>query len=184
MLYKPDNTPYFIIKMFWKNDKVLYELSDKINLEVCRMSYTLIPDVDVVKLQPYKEEIMEEINIDRIGFNGNKAKLILPDGYEFKTEGKDTYIIKKKPQYPKTYEECCEAISINRYDIEIDLPQTYQQKMFNLFKLLICRDAYWKIACEQMGLGKPWKPDWNNGYVEKYYIYLKQNEIEKSSRFF
>ena len=27
---------------------------------------------------------MEEINIDRIGFNGDKAKLILPEGYEFK----------------------------------------------------------------------------------------------------
>jgi len=24
-------------------------------------------------------------------------------------------------------------------------------------KLLICRDAYWKIAGEEMGLGKPWE---------------------------
>ena len=60
VLYKPDNTPYFIIKMFWKNDKVLYELSDKINLEACSTSYTIIPDVDVVNLQPYKEETMED----------------------------------------------------------------------------------------------------------------------------
>jgi hypothetical protein len=30
--------------------------------------------------------------------------------------------------------------------------------MFNLFKLLICRDAYWKIAGDEMGLGKPWNP--------------------------
>ena len=29
-----------------------------------------------------------------------------------------------------------------------------------LQSLLICRDAYWKIAGEQMGLGKPWEPDW------------------------
>lgn len=125
-------------------------------------------------LQPYKEEIIEEINIDRIGFNGNKAKLVLPDGYEFKTEGKDAYIIKKKPQYPKTYEECCEAIGINRYDIEIDLPQTYQQKMFNLFKLLICRDAYWKIAGEQMGLDGSWEPDYITEDNQLVYIITTQ----------
>ena len=35
--------------------------------------------------------------------------------------------------------------------------------LFNLEKLLICRDAYWKIAGEQLGLDKPWKPDWTSG---------------------
>jgi hypothetical protein len=29
----------------------------------------------------------------------------------------------------------------------------------NLRRLIICRNAYWKIAGEQMGLGKPWEPD-------------------------
>lgn len=48
---------------------------------------------------------MEEINIDRIGFNGDKARLILPDGYEFKAEGNEAFVIKKKPRYPKTYED-------------------------------------------------------------------------------
>ena len=28
-----------------------------------------------------------------------------------------------------------------------------------LQKLIICRDVYWKIYGEQMGLGKPWEPD-------------------------
>ncbi len=32
-------------------------------------------------------------------------------------------------------------------------------------KLLICRDAYWKIAGEEMGLGKPWEPDGNPVYA-------------------
>lgn len=53
---------------------------------------------------------MEEINIDRIGFNGDKARLILPDGYEFKAEGNEVFVIKKKPRYPKTYEECHELV--------------------------------------------------------------------------
>ncbi len=60
VLYKPDNKTYFIIKMFLENDKILYELSDEVCLEECNKPYILISDVDVVKLQPYKEENMEE----------------------------------------------------------------------------------------------------------------------------
>ena len=71
--------------------------------------------------------------------------------------------INKKPKYLTTYEECCGIMGIPRHEVEIDLPQPYQQKMFNLFKLLICRDTYWKIAGEEMGLDKPWEPDWTSG---------------------
>lgn len=42
---------------------------------------------------------MEEINIDRIRFNGDKARLILPDGYEFEAEGNKVFVIKKKQNY-------------------------------------------------------------------------------------
>ena len=78
-----------------------------------------------------------------------------------------------KPQYPKTYEECCDILYIetNRI-IEDDNYLGYRDitpydinlstKLRNFRKLLICRDAYWKIAGEQMGLGKPWEPDWEN----------------------
>ena len=38
-------------------------------------------------------------------------------------------------------------------------------------KLLICRDAYWKIAGEEMGLGKPWEPDYNNEIQIQYGLY-------------
>ena len=82
-----------------------------------------------------------------------------------------------KPQYPKTYDECCDVIGISRHDVEIDLPHPYQQKIFNLFKLHICRDAYWKIAGEQMGLDKPWKPDWDNENEFKYSLYYFRNRI-------
>lgn len=84
--------------------------------------------------------------------------------------------VNKKPKYPDNYDECCEVIGINRHDVEIDLPQPYQQKMFNFFKLRICCDAYWKIAGEQMGLDKPWKPDWNEE-TDKFTISNKCNKI-------
>lgn len=63
VLYKPDNITYFIVKMFWENYKILYELSDEVSLEECNKPYILISDVDVVKLQPYKEKNMKKINL-------------------------------------------------------------------------------------------------------------------------
>jgi hypothetical protein len=31
----------------------------------------------------------------------------------------------------------------------------------SFIQLIRCRNAYWKIAGKEMGLGKPWKPDWD-----------------------
>ena len=45
-----------------------------------------------------------------------------------------------------------------------------------LQQLLICRDAYWKIAGEQMGLIKPWKPDWKSGN-HKFCIFTLKSEV-------
>ena len=46
-----------------------------------------------------------------------------------------------------------------------------------LQKLYICRDAYWKIAGEEMGLGKPWEPDWENSEERRYCIVNINGEI-------
>ena len=82
-----------------------------------------------------------------------------------------------KKEYPKTYKECLKVLGIEggrlmfnnsgitQYERELYV------KMNNLSKLLICRDAYWKIAGEEMGLGKAWEPDWNN-ISNKYCIYF------------
>ena len=45
-----------------------------------------------------------------------------------------------------------------------------------LIYLLVCRDAYWKIAGEQIGLDKPWEPDWRNINEDKYCIEIS-NQI-------
>jgi hypothetical protein len=128
-------------------------------------------------LQPYKEETMEEIYIYKIGFNGDKARLILPDGYESKVEGNEVFVIKKKPKYPKTYEECCEIIhSDPKFYVDTHL---YSGTLEIIYKLLICRDAYWKIAGEELGLGKPWEPDFTNNDEERYGIYTLANKVER-----
>jgi hypothetical protein len=81
----------------------------------------------------------------------------------------------EKTKYPKTYEECCVALEYIPHTDDIigykwDILQSLQ-------KLLICRDAYWKIAGEEMGLGKPWEPDWNDGEL-KWCMSYSGNYIE------
>ena len=74
-----------------------------------------------------------------------------------------------KPKYPKTYEECCNVLDIDDRELvfngEYRASKLYWKQLGRLNilnKLLICRDAYWKIAGEEMGLGKDlsWVPDW------------------------
>ena len=109
----------------------------------------------------------------------------LPDGYIFKDENGNvinaTKIVleKKKKEYPKTYETCCKVLDVCSGETlqygDLTLSNDYEFNLYTLLenfrKLLICRDAYWKIAGEEMGLGKPWKPDWNN-ISDKYCIYF------------
>lgn len=88
--------------------------------------------------------------------------------YEIFFENGETYFVKKKPTYPKTYEECCELLNVPKCarTVYIDDPDEgmtgYENSslILGFRKLLICRDAYWKVVGDKMGLGKPWSPDW------------------------
>ena len=105
-----------------------------------------------------------------------------------------------KPQYPKTYEECCKILmgktDFQDYSLVLTKLSTNKNEensispkpphitlINNFYKLLICRDAYWKIAGEQMGLRKPWKPDWND-CKDKFCITIFKNKpISVDSRY-
>lgn len=198
VLYKHDNTAYFIRKMFWENDKILYELSDEVYSDGCSIPDTLIFDVDVVKLQPYKEETFGECiekPINECLFGGDEDTMVkenyspitlLPvldkvmiiptnEDSEIIEENGKFYLVKKQQRYPKTYKECCDVLVNNdRYrEILVSIPGvSYKANLIETFtKLLICRDAYWKIAGEEMDLGKPWEPDWDDDeWPDMYYI--------------
>lgn len=86
--------------------------------------------------------------------------------YSYEVKDEKLIIKEKKPKYPKTYKECCERVNAcptvdisydsnedMLYNDEVDLT------LLALRKLFICRNAYWKIAGEEMGLDKPWKPN-------------------------
>lgn len=123
----------------------------------------------------------------------------LPDGFHLVDENGKTIdaskirLVKNAPTYPKTYEECCDVLnidpirrieyeeswgfrSINQYDTDI----LAQLKHFR--KLLICRDAYWKIAGKELGLDKPWKPDWDKLSTKHEFIIINNGRFTYSSR--
>lgn len=121
------------------------------------------------------------------------AKFIAPDGFLI---GKTTKIdesiliefVKKKPKYPTSYEECCKILGIltNSKDMtycgeNVSYEYSLSKKMHNIRKLHICRDAFYKIYGEEIGLGTSWKPDWTDSYQKKYTITVYQNEITLSS---
>ena len=184
-----ENKKREITKMVWeeRTNTVAYKLDDKLYCNV------------IDELQPYKEVIMEkegvyaynEINCYHQDF-GDKVKIRLGGDYEIKVEDKITYIVKKQPQYPKTYEDCCKIMVFysnilnwnNPFCINRDT-HPYIKHLDNLmesfYKLLICRDAYWKMAGEQMGLGKPWEPDNNNPDIDLYVIINIYNRAEKAT---
>ena len=93
--------------------------------------------------------------------------------------------VNKKPKYPETYKECCDALNLawNKcfvmFDIDHNGLTDEENNLYeSLIKLKRCRDAYWKIAGEKLELGKPWEPDWIE-LSPKYTITVIENKFEK-----
>ena len=109
-----------------------------------------------------------------------QIKIDIPKGYKFAGADKQQVVFEKiKPQYPKTYEGCCKNVfELKHGEMTVDVPMHYSPLIINFTKLLICRDAYWKIAGEEMGLGKPWEPDWVRNSKRKYCITYADGEID------
>ena len=94
---------------------------------------------------------------------GEEKSFLIQGYFDAMMEARKSEITEKK-EYPKTYEECCQYLGC---DDKIPL------KIIGEFtKLINARNAYWKIAGEELGLGKPWKPDWKS--LDPQYIILYQ----------
>lgn len=114
------------------------------------------------------------------GINTNIEFDLAKYSYEIK-DGK-LVVSEKTPKYPNNYEDCVRiAKNIHGYDIHIDAP-AYRELLESFVKLLICRDAYWRIAGEEMELGKPWEPDWNDS-TRKCTIVVIGNDLVKHYTF-
>lgn len=110
-------------------------------------------------LPKFDNKITTDIEVLRLATVEEKEILfqaIKDNGYKWNAEKK--CLEKLEPQYPKTYKECCDILGL---DTMVNDAQGYKWVLImRLQELIICRDAYWKIAGEKMRLKKPWKPDY------------------------
>lgn len=131
------------------------------------------------------EEKISAINFHYSQFD-DKVQLLLGKDFEIIQEDGKTFVVRKHPQYPKTYVECCEALNLTKYPPALvpnksmfisqykDFPHYYEVQ--NLAELLICRDAYWKIAGD-------WQPNWDDEEQCKFVIYRFRDSILKDSTY-
>ena len=174
-----------LIWMRWDSDKcrVLYYLDNYDVIEVEDILYSVECEREQSKPKRIKDMDLKNYGTATIKYiqeNGSRdMELIIPYNQEIvNIDGR--YILRdKKPQYPKTYEECYDILGLLKPSDDDSNIYGYKTPLLSKFqKLLICRDAYWKIAGEQMGLGKPWEPDWN-WREHKFCIGIIYDKIEK-----
>ena len=128
-------------------------------------------------------------------YGKDKVEIVTDEDCEIVIENGKCFIVRKSNEYPKTCEECCRIVNANpcirliydlsdgqKYSYDVDNLQHYE----NIRKLLICRDAYWKIAGEQMGLGKPWEYDMSkdefSSAISYQYGYIQKCEIRHQNK--
>ena len=162
-----------IIDAVW--DESIDEVVYTIKLDTSKYTTTKLSN----QLQPYKEETMEipeklKPVIDLTEYSKDEY-IIKLGNYEIKEVNGVVKAVRKRPQYTKTYEECCEVLgckanhfftnfSYNGCDVEIS---EYEDKVDDLLqnfrKLIYCRNAYWKIAGD-------WRPNVEDEKQDKYAI--------------
>ena len=163
------------------------------DLIICGLSEVSL-DKEMDEHQKIVDEIMAIQGIEPIEAEIEEV-WYCPESYIFKDENGNvinaTKIVleKKKKAYPKTFEKCCKILGLLNVDLcfnadyrSFDASKEQWKRlglMNQFYQLLICRDAYWKIAGEEMGLRKPWKPDWENDEIVKYCIIVDSGIISK-----
>ena len=181
-----DEYPVIIESMKWTGTTIEYTFNDCVTC--------LAKDLKMWTGNP--DAVISGIYLNSCDY-ADEVELNLGD-YEIEVRDGKTYAVLKKSKYPTTYAECCEVlvgrkpnpneISFDKMELclvdlddtqSIDFQNPYLPQLNSLFRLRMCRDAYWKIAGEQMGLDKPWKPDWKNYNEYKYCLYITENNVNK-----
>lgn len=138
---------------------------------------------------------MEEKKINQMSLANcdlDEVEIVLGDRFKLKIIDGKYYAVRKKPTYPKTYEECWKVFDLkhnlslwwNAYDAHFGIVSKLPKELLgikenieSLSKLLVCRNVYWKLYGEEIGLDGSWEPDWNDNNQPKFGIYNVQNDI-------
>ena len=123
--------------------------------------------------------------IDLIPLTSDSAMIAVREGFEIIEDQGKFFVKKKKTKYPTTYEECWKV----RFEVDGEttldefhhVSGYFSEPLGALQRLLCCRDAYWKIAGEEMGLDKLWEPKFGKYilYSIKFYLYQDSFVLHK-----
>ena len=160
-----------------EEENTLKTQSDNMETETHRGYYTTEPETTSEGKKRGMVYFWDNDFADKVELDLSDRELIQEDGKWF--------VVKKKKGYPKTYEECCRIVNANpciRLVYNLSDGQKYYHDEDNLYlyenfrRLKICRDAYWKLYREEMGLDKPWEPT-----METVYCISRNNNVMKCS---
>jgi hypothetical protein len=190
-----------VYEMKWIDDEIQYRLN---------FGHSISGWYGADELQPYKEETMGDksdlLQQLKEYFDNTPRNIIEKEWHEYdkyneigpKVNEYLEYVNNiRLHKYPKNYKECCEVLMgktdfqdysllLTKLSTKINEANSISPEpphitlINNFYKLLICRDAYWKIAGEEMGLGKPWEPDWKDDN-DKYFICYLKDELWMSN---
>lgn len=167
-----------VVGMKWDKDTVKYEVYTN------DYGYWF----SACELQPYKEETMvgkltcnktlylkvsslkpETGKIVFCAESPHETELVLGDNFEVQVNDGKTYVVKKKKYYPtfKNLGECKEILG--EKDMYQGVSGYKGTLLTNFQRLLIFREAYWKLAGD-------WEPEFRFG-KKKYSIMTKDNKV-------
>ena len=173
----------------WGNLSYYIKIDNDKDISIDYPTELLLPYDNMIEISSEKIEKNHEDKIFSEGYDQgyedgqhDMNEWVLPEGFQFKDENGNVInaqkivLEKKDNNYPKTYEECCKVLG--KY---ADMTYGYKKYVLHTLQmLLVCRDAYWQIAGQEMGLDDTWEPDCKNPDIDLYVIINSYNQVDKA----
>ena len=168
-----------IDKMYWDGYEIQYEVfTDEVETYSAEElnQWNESNNKSKTNMNTTQESLLKKnsITISSLSYE-DEVELNFSCEYELIERNGKHILIKKKPKYPKTSEECCDILKTTY----VEWFGYYGEVLVPFQILIICRDAYWKIAGEELGLDKPWKPVWDES-EDLYTVHTFNGEIRLS----
>lgn len=146
----------------WGNLSYYVKIDNDKDISIDYPTDLLLPyDNKVEGLVEEENNHLTETVVDVVKESNDRYRIVTDPRFDIEVDEGEYYAVRRKKEYPKTYEECCKVM--NYCCNPVATKTTHKEELIRRFQfLLLYRDAYWKIAGDEMGLGKPWQPDWTN----------------------
>lgn len=159
-LTEKPNEPRIVSKMIWEDDSIVYTLKgiDAVTVHPDALQthvecHAIETNSDESEISDSESEKPNKIKFEYRIVDG-RVELIIPSDMIINVEHGSTFLDTRKPEYPKTYNACCEFLGINPDENTVN--GYMSAEIDALQKLIVCRNAYWKFVNWQIGDESIW----------------------------